>query len=104
MSHHTQPFCSLAAVLYGELAGVQVVTDCHNGPFADPVWQMAPLRAINKFVFRRAAANLVHNEAIRRYAVDTLNLPGRFLVLHDVVPESRGSASWPRRPAASSTR
>ncbi len=96
-SHHTQPFCSLAAVLYGEASGAKVVTDCHNGPFVDPIWLLPPVRAVHRFVFRRATLNLVHNASILRYATEVLRMPGRFEVLHDIVPaiEGRPDASLP---------
>jgi glycosyltransferase involved in cell wall biosynthesis len=86
-SHHTQPFCSLAAVLYASVAGAECVTDCHNGPFVDRIWQLPLIRAVNRMVFRRATVNLVHNDGILEYVTRELGLPGAFLVLRDVVPD-----------------
>ncbi|MEM7165024.1 MAG: glycosyltransferase [Planctomycetota bacterium] len=85
ISHHTQPFGSVACVRYGKRHGVPVVTDCHNGPFVDPLWQRFPFRQAHRYALRHAAVNLVHNEPFRGYVAQQHN-QGRFLVLHDCIP------------------
>lgn len=87
VTQHTHPFCSLAAVLYGRLLGKVVVTDCHNGPFVDRIWQRWPWAAIHRFVYANATLNLVHNEGIRQHVTAALRLPGVFRVLHDPIPD-----------------
>lgn len=98
-SQHTQPFCSLAAVLYGGVTGRPVITDCHNGPFVDRLWQKWPLSWLNRVVYRNADINLVHNGHILNYIVDEQRLPGKFCVLRDPIPDFIIPASPPtRRP------
>lgn len=89
LSQHTHPFCSLAAVVYAAFGRCRVITDCHNAPFVDRVWRDWPIDVVNRFIYSRAALNLVHNRAILKYAVETLRLPGDFLVLHDAIPHVR---------------
>ena len=97
LSHHTQPFCSLACVLYARFAKIPVVTDCHNGPFVDPIWQRFPLRQIHRYVFRRSTANIVHNEAMLEHVTEDLAIERRFIVLRDAIPDT--AARVPRGEA-----
>lgn len=94
-SQHTQPFCSLSALLYCELAGAKLVTDCHNGPFVDRPWTRRPLRWLNQLIYRRATLNLVHNSEIYAQILQD-GWRGEFKVLHDAIP-LRGTASGETR-------
>ena len=87
VTQHTQPFCSLAAVFYTKLFGGVVVTDCHNGPFVDTPWTRWPLNVINRYVYKSATINLVHNEGMRGFAEAQQSQLGSFRVLHDPVPD-----------------
>lgn len=87
ISHHTQPFGSVACIRYARRRKVPVVTDCHNGPFIDPLWQRFPFRQGNRYAFRNATMNLVHNAPFREFVVGELRSEGRFHVLHDCIPE-----------------
>lgn len=89
ISHHTQPFGSLAAWLYCRLTGAHLVTDCHNGAFVDPPWCRWPLSALARFVFARARVNLVHNHAIAEHVREDLRIPGEFSVLRGPIVERR---------------
>lgn len=95
ISHHTQPFCSLAAVLYCSMSDARCVTDCHNGPFQERIWQLPPIKFLNRFIFERADLNLVHNLGMLEHVERELGLGARFSVLWDVVPEPTAE---PRKP------
>lgn len=87
ISHHTQPFCSLACLLYCTLFRARLVTDCHDGAFIDRRWQRFPLGGLNRVIFARARMNLVHHSLIRDHVVDVMGISGRFEVLRNGVPE-----------------
>lgn len=86
VAQHTQPFASLAAWWHARRTGGHLVLDCHNGPIVGRFEQSRLLRPIHRRLFARADAVLVHNEAVRRIAVEEQHLPGRFVVLHDPLP------------------
>lgn len=93
ISQHTQPFCSLASLIYAKLTGAVLVTDCHNGPFVDRIWRRWPLGRINQFIYSRARLNLVHNEEIRRFVTEEMALSGEFTVLWDRIPDFSEAAA-----------
>jgi len=95
ISHHTQPFCSLAAVVYCSVSGARCVTDCHNGPFQERIWQLPPIKMLNRFIFEQADLNLVHNLGMLELVERELGLGERFSVLWDVVPDPTAA---PRKP------
>ena len=86
IGQHTHPFCSLAALTYSKLTGRPFMTDCHNAPFVERIWNLPALNWLNRLVYRGAAVNAVHNEGILRLAKEDLKLPGMFTVLHCVIP------------------
>ncbi len=86
-TQHTQPFCTLAAALYSWTWGANYVTDCHNGPFQDPVDTCWPLSMLHRWLFRHAALNLVHNRGMLEHVREELDLPGRFEALQDPIPD-----------------
>ena len=103
LSHHTQPFCSLAAWLYTRWHGARLVTDCHNGTLVDSPWNRWPVSAINRFVFARAAVNLVHNHAIAEHVPRHAPHARALLGSAGSTRQKRGRAlsarrrvSWPR--------
>ncbi|HUW59649.1 MAG TPA: glycosyltransferase [Candidatus Bathyarchaeia archaeon] len=56
----TPPFpLTLLAWLYARCYGARYVTDNHSGTFTDPKWLR--FNFIDRFLFRRAAANIAHN-------------------------------------------
>ena len=86
MSHHTQPFGSVACVWYGRRHRVPVATDCHNGPFIDPLWQRFPFRQGNRYALGRATVNLVHNAPFLRFVEEHSEYKGRYAILHNKIP------------------
>ncbi|MCP4500244.1 MAG: glycosyltransferase family 4 protein [Deltaproteobacteria bacterium] len=98
VSQHTHPFCSLAAIFYSKISGAVVVTDCHNGPFVDKIWQRWPLAPINRYVYRNADVNIVHNSGMKEFVSKELGLKGTFRVLHDPIPEIIGERGVPKSP------
>jgi glycosyltransferase involved in cell wall biosynthesis len=96
----THPFCGLAAACYCAFSGAAFINDCHNGPFAQRIWRTAPFRQLNRWLFRRATLNLVHNEQLRRHVTEELGLRSTFMVLHDAIPDRPAEPVSRLRPAA----
>lgn len=86
-TQYTQPFCSLAALVYTAIAGGRLVPDVHNTPFVDRIWRIGATAWINRLILRHATLNLVHNHGVLRHAVEELKLAGRFAVLRDPIPD-----------------
>jgi glycosyltransferase involved in cell wall biosynthesis len=95
----THPFCALSAAVYCAASGAALVNDCHNGPFAQRIWQAPPFRTLNRWLLRRADLNLLHNEQLRAHVTGELHLRGRFMVLHDAVPDRPAAPRELPRPA-----
>jgi glycosyltransferase involved in cell wall biosynthesis len=95
----THPFCALAAAVYCAFSGAALINDCHNGPFAQRIWRGTPFRQLNRWLFRRADLNLLHNEQLRVHVTNDLGLRGKFMVLHDAVPDRPSAACDLPRPA-----
>lgn len=80
-TQHTQPFCSVAALVHRAWRGGCVMTDCHNGAFTDRRWTRVPMRSVHRWVWRHADLNLVHNDAIARHVTEHLRIPGEFMTV-----------------------
>ena len=84
---NTHPYGTLSGMIYCRLTGAHYALDCHNSTFQDPLWNRRVMLKLMRWLMSNAAAVIVHNDSIRRYAIETLKMRGNFRVVRSPIPD-----------------